>query len=166
MCQRGPGSEWCAYCDLVRFDSTAASRGGSRRHPLIHIMCICRRTCRADAPPYASTAQPARAVARRRRDYLPPYIAWPVPLLAMRTYVLHTNSPWPRPAPTARVSTYTVPRPLEPPAAGVVMALCSRRPARRTVRSDMHRLDILSIGPGAGESATERMVGAGAAVPT
>lgn len=40
------------------------------------------------------------------------------------------------------------------------MALCSRRPARRTVRSDMHRLDILSIGPGAGESATERMVGA------
>lgn len=28
--------------------------------------------CRADAPPYASTAQPARAVARRRRDYLPP----------------------------------------------------------------------------------------------
>lgn len=35
-------------------------------------MCICRRTCRADAPPYASTAQPARAVARRRRDYLPP----------------------------------------------------------------------------------------------
>lgn len=122
--------------------------------------------CRADAPPYASTAQPARAVVRRRRDYLPPERGMCRCLLCVRTCYIYTNSPWPRSAPTARVSTYTVPRPLEPPAAGVVMALCSRRPARRTVRSDMHRLDILSIGPGAGVSATERMVGAGAAVPT